>query len=60
MATMAGALGVQLEKVGHYRLGDAGAAPGAGEIARSVSILYVACALAAGFTALALVLVRRG
>jgi adenosylcobinamide-phosphate synthase len=47
MAAMAGALGVQLEKVGHYRLGDAGATVGAGAIARAVTILYVACALAA-------------
>jgi adenosylcobinamide-phosphate synthase len=47
MAAMAGALGVQLEKVGHYRLGDAGALPGAAEIARAVTIMNVAGALAA-------------
>jgi adenosylcobinamide-phosphate synthase len=46
MAAMAGALGVQLEKVGHYRLGDAGALPGAPEIARAVTIMNVAGAFA--------------
>ena len=57
MAAMAGALGVQLEKVGHYRLGDAGAAVAAPAIARAVSIMYVACALAAAGAGLAIVLV---
>ena len=33
MAAMAGLLGVQLEKPGHYRLGDAGAPVGAETIA---------------------------
>ena len=60
MAAMAGALGVQLEKVGHYRLGEAGAAVGVGTVARAVAILYVACALAAVAAAAALVVVRRG
>ena len=51
MAAMAGALGVQLEKVGHYRLGDAGARLGAAAIDRAVTILYVACALGAALAA---------
>jgi adenosylcobinamide-phosphate synthase len=47
MAAMAGALGVELEKVGHYRLGAGGAAPVAGDVERAVSILFVAGGLAA-------------
>ncbi|MDB4967594.1 MAG: hypothetical protein JWN44_3283 [Myxococcales bacterium] len=47
MAAMAGALGVQLEKVGHYRLGDGDAALDATSIDRAVTLLYVTCALAA-------------
>jgi adenosylcobinamide-phosphate synthase len=47
MAAMAGALGVQLEKVGCYRLGDGSAVVGAAEIDRAVRILYVASALMA-------------
>ena len=47
MAAMAGALGVSLEKVGHYRLGDGAAAVGAETIDRAVAMLYVASALAA-------------
>jgi adenosylcobinamide-phosphate synthase len=54
MAAMAGALGVQLEKVGYYRLGDAGAAVAAPAIARAVVLLYVAGALAVAAAALAL------
>jgi adenosylcobinamide-phosphate synthase len=46
MAAMAGALGVQLEKIGHYRLGAPAPPPGPSEIAHSVAILVVACALA--------------
>jgi adenosylcobinamide-phosphate synthase len=41
MSAMAGALGVTLEKVGHYRLGD-GAAPAAETIARSLRVMIVA------------------
>ncbi|HEX8951898.1 MAG TPA: adenosylcobinamide-phosphate synthase CbiB, partial [Polyangia bacterium] len=47
MAAMAGALGVELEKVGCYRLGAGGAAVGAAEIDRAVTLMYVACALMA-------------
>jgi adenosylcobinamide-phosphate synthase len=44
---MAGALGVQLEKVGHYRLGEDGALPSPAAIARAVTIMNVASAFAA-------------
>ena len=47
MAAMAGALGVSLEKIGCYRLGDAVAPVGADTIDRAVSMLYVASALGA-------------
>jgi adenosylcobinamide-phosphate synthase len=57
MAAMAGALGVQLEKVGHYRLGDAGAALDAAAVMRAVAVVYVACALAA-LSGAALIVVR--
>jgi adenosylcobinamide-phosphate synthase len=60
MAAMAGALDVQLEKVGHYRLGDGSGALDAATIARAVAILYVACGLAAVAAAAALMWVRRG
>jgi adenosylcobinamide-phosphate synthase len=50
MAAMAGALGVQLEKVGCYTLGG-GAVADAEAIDRAVRILYVACALMAAATA---------
>jgi adenosylcobinamide-phosphate synthase len=52
MAAMAGALGLQLEKVDHYRLGDAGVTPGAAEISRAVRILYVISAMAFALAAL--------
>jgi adenosylcobinamide-phosphate synthase len=54
MAAMAGALGVQLEKVGCYRLGDAGVAVAAPAIARAVLLLYVAGGLAVAAAVLAL------
>jgi adenosylcobinamide-phosphate synthase len=47
MAAMAGALGVELEKIGCYRLGAGGGAPGAGDIGRAVLVMALACALAA-------------
>jgi adenosylcobinamide-phosphate synthase len=51
MAAMAGLLGVQLEKVGHYRLGDPGAVLGAQTIERAwrvasaAALLLAACVL---------------
>ncbi len=40
MSSMAGALGVALEKEGHYRLGDAARPLAAGDIARAVQSMY--------------------
>ena len=59
MAAMAGALGVQLEKVGCYRLGDAGRTVDAGAIDRAVRLLWIACALGAGLAAAGSWMVRR-
>ncbi|GAB4535233.1 MAG: adenosylcobinamide-phosphate synthase CbiB [Anaerolineae bacterium] len=39
MSAMAGALGVELEKVGHYRLGEGGRPPGSGDIRRAVRLI---------------------
>ena len=47
MAAMAGGLGVTLEKVGHYRLGDPGPEPEAQHIGRATRALYATTALAA-------------
>ena len=47
MAAMAGGLGVTLEKVGHYRLGDPAPAPTARHIGRATQALYATTALAA-------------
>jgi len=51
MSAMAGALGVQLEKVGHYRLGDGLRPPRIGDIQRAERI--VGAALGIGLLALA-------
>jgi adenosylcobinamide-phosphate synthase len=42
MSAMAGALDVRLEKVGHYRLNDAGRAPRPGDIRRAARIVSLA------------------
>lgn len=47
MAAMAGGLGVTLEKIGHYRLGDPAPEPAVHHIARANRVLYVTAALAA-------------
>lgn len=47
MAAMAGGLGVTLEKVGHYRLGDPAPEPEAHHITRANGALYATTALAA-------------
>ncbi len=39
MSAMAGALGVELEKVGHYRLGKGLASPNVGDIHRAVTLM---------------------
>ena len=46
MAAAAGALGVTLEKVGHYRLHAEGRAPTANDIGRAVRLLYAVTGLA--------------
>jgi adenosylcobinamide-phosphate synthase len=46
MSAMAGALQVELEKVGHYRLGAGQPLPGADHIARATRLLYGVTALA--------------
>jgi adenosylcobinamide-phosphate synthase len=53
MSAMAGALGVELEKVGHYRLGAGGAAPAARDIGRAVRLVRLGMALMLGLLALA-------
>ena len=47
MAAMAGGLGVTLEKVGHYRLGDPSPEPSPSHIALATRALYATTALAA-------------
>ena len=47
MAAMAGGLGVTLEKVGHYRLGDPAPEPETQHIGRATRALYATTALAA-------------
>jgi len=55
MSAMAGALGVRLEKVGHYRLGDGGAVPDAATVTRGQRVAALALALATLLFALVLV-----
>jgi len=45
---MAGALGVALEKDGHYLLGEGQRAPAAQEIGRSVRVMNMAAVVAGG------------
>ena len=47
MSVTAGALGVQLEKVGHYRLNRAGRRPEPGDVARAISLAQAALAVGA-------------
>jgi adenosylcobinamide-phosphate synthase len=51
MSAVAGALGVELEKAGHYRLGAEGCPPTPGDIRRAVHLSRVAIALAIGLLA---------
>lgn len=46
MAAAAGALGVELEKLSHYRLGAGGELPAAADIGRAVRLLYAVAGLA--------------
>ena len=59
MSTMAGALGVQLEKTGHYILGDANRPLSTQDITRAIQAMYLAAALGL-LTALALTFLRYG
>jgi adenosylcobinamide-phosphate synthase len=59
MAAMAGALGVGLEKPGHYRIGDSPVPESAETIRRAVRVLGTASLLVAG-TALLVACLRRG
>jgi len=45
MAAMGGALGIELEKVGHYRVGAPAALPSPAAIGQSVRLVYSVCAL---------------
>ena len=54
MAAMAGLLGVQLDKPGHYRLGDAARAIDTGSIAAALRIVAVCAALAFALATLAI------
>jgi adenosylcobinamide-phosphate synthase len=58
MATMAGALGVVLEKQGAYRLGAGLRLPGAEDITRAVRLMSGAAALTTALVLLAVA--RRG
>jgi adenosylcobinamide-phosphate synthase len=59
MSGMAGALGVQLEKVGHYRLGDQTRSLEPEDISRAVRTMYLVAALGI-FIALVIVFLRDG
>lgn len=48
MSAMAGALGVALEKIGHYHLGADQPSPAAQDIARAVRLVYSTTALSVG------------
>jgi adenosylcobinamide-phosphate synthase len=48
MSAMAGAVGVELEKVGHYRLGRNQRLPGPQDIGRAVRLMHVATIVGAG------------
>lgn len=59
MSGMAGALGVELEKEGHYKLGDATRPLESTDITRSVQSLYLVAVLGMG-VAVPIILVRHG
>ncbi len=48
MSAMAGALDVELEKVGYYRLGTGGRKPVAGDIRRARGVMFVSVVLGTG------------
>lgn len=53
MSAMAGALGIELEKVGHYCLGAGQGLPGAHDITSAVRLVYGVAAMAVGLGVLA-------
>jgi cobalamin biosynthesis protein CobD/CbiB len=59
MSGMAGALGVQLEKVGHYRLGDPTRTLEPQDISRAIQTMYLVAVLGA-IIALGVVILRYG
>lgn len=60
MSAAAGALGVELEKVGHYRLGEGNRKPQAGDIPRAVHLMWAATLIiSAGLIAFAPLIMRR-
>ncbi len=59
MSAMAGALGVELEKVGNYRLGAGQRSPDPDDITRAARLLYWTTALAVGLVALLLMADRK-
>ena len=59
MSGMAGALGVQLEKVGHYRLGDPNRTLEPQDISRAIQTMYLVAVLGA-IIALGIVILRYG
>lgn len=59
MSVMAGALGVELEKIGHYRLGRGLRPPQAQDIQRSIRLVTIACGLATLLIALLAGLLHR-
>ena len=52
MSAMAGALGIELEKPGHYRLGTGGRKPASADIRRARRILFVVTGIATGLFSL--------
>lgn len=59
MSAMAGALGIELEKVGHYRLGAGLRPPSAADIERAVRVVRAAVALGAGLLIGLSLMIRR-
>jgi adenosylcobinamide-phosphate synthase len=60
MSAAAGALGVELEKTGQYRLGEGRRQPQAGDILRAVHLMWAAAMIASVGLTIANLLVNRG
>lgn len=60
MSAAAGALGVELEKTGQYRLGEGRRQPQAGDILRAVHLMWAAAVIASVGLTIANLLVNRG